>query len=360
MKKRILIVSGFLALLVCMALVCASCDTGDPNNQSGSDDPSKGNAGGVEDTTYYVSSSSGSDDNDGSEAKPFKTIKKVNTIKLGPGSKILFKRGDVWSCWDDGKKPLTPLGRGEKGKPVIIGAYGAGSKPIIKGSGLEEAVLIEKMEYVRVENLEITNDDEKGYLGNAASKGANVRRGVYVKANNRYDYNPAGTYARTDSSGRSTTDFGAMRGVELVGLEIHDVLGFAIHSNGLGAVRPDRPGSIPSGLVAAWWYCGGIFFKNGDLDGNGGAGPLVLAGQAVGQIVDPLIENCYIYDVSCGGVYADHSPGRWEVDRHPHPGYNEYLDYSFRGLLVKDTVIRNIGGEAIQPNNAFWNYLVEG
>ena len=49
-------------------------------------------------TTYYVSSSSGSDANGGTSAgAAWATAAKVNAQSLQPGDSVLFKRGDVWN-----------------------------------------------------------------------------------------------------------------------------------------------------------------------------------------------------------------------------------------------------------------------
>ncbi|MBI9070031.1 MAG: discoidin domain-containing protein [Melioribacteraceae bacterium] len=77
---------------------------------------------------YYVSSSEGNDKNNGlSEQNPFKTIKRVNDLKVMPNTKILFKRGDIW---ENG----TTLNLDFSGKPnerIIIGDYSSGEKPIL-------------------------------------------------------------------------------------------------------------------------------------------------------------------------------------------------------------------------------------
>ncbi len=77
--------------------------------------------------TYYVSSSRGNDENDGlSEDTPFKTLTRASQLELKPGSKLLLRASDVWQ-----RQTLTPKGNGTKEKPVIIGTYGKGAKPII-------------------------------------------------------------------------------------------------------------------------------------------------------------------------------------------------------------------------------------
>ena len=108
-------------------------------------------------TTYYVDDSTGSDANPGTRmSTPIKSLEKANSIKLGPGDKLLFKAGSRYTG------QLKPTGRGAKGRPILIGMYGRGDKPRFDGEGkVLDTVLIENMEYVTIENLEITNKGEK-------------------------------------------------------------------------------------------------------------------------------------------------------------------------------------------------------
>ena len=83
-------------------------------------------------TTYYVSSSEGDDDNAGtSEAAPFATGAKVNSLDLAPGDHVLFKCGDTWRG-----EPLVIDDAGTPGSPITFGAYPAGctDKPILSGA----------------------------------------------------------------------------------------------------------------------------------------------------------------------------------------------------------------------------------
>lgn len=70
---------------------------------------------------YYVSSSEGNDANDGmSEAKPWKTLARVNNTSVPAGSVILFRRGDIWNM----------EGRFLSKANVTFSAYGTGAKPV--------------------------------------------------------------------------------------------------------------------------------------------------------------------------------------------------------------------------------------
>ena len=79
-------------------------------------------------TVYYVSSSFGSDSNDGlSESKPWKTVSHVNSQTFKPGDAILFKSGDTW------REQIIPKG-GNVNNYIYYSSYGTGVKPLFLGS----------------------------------------------------------------------------------------------------------------------------------------------------------------------------------------------------------------------------------
>ena len=78
---------------------------------------------------YYVSSSDGSDSNNGlSPSTPWKTLAKVNSMDLPSGSYVCLKRGDLWRETLMADKP-----------GVTYTAYGTGEKPMIYGSPVNGA-----------------------------------------------------------------------------------------------------------------------------------------------------------------------------------------------------------------------------
>lgn len=113
-------------------------------------------------TTYYVSSSTGSDSNDGkSPEKPFKTVEPVNNLSLQAGDNILFKRGDTFTG-----AHLAPMGSGEAadGKWITIDAYGSGANPVFKNAAkIEAAISLSALTTARA--YRIRNLDIDGYLG---------------------------------------------------------------------------------------------------------------------------------------------------------------------------------------------------
>jgi hypothetical protein len=76
-------------------------------------------------TSYYVSSSTGSDTNSGtSAATAWATLAKVNGSSFAAGDTIYFKRGDTWN------EQLIPPSSGVNGNPITFDAYGSGPAPV--------------------------------------------------------------------------------------------------------------------------------------------------------------------------------------------------------------------------------------
>jgi parallel beta-helix repeat protein len=78
-------------------------------------------------TTYYVSNA-GNDSNSGiTTALPWKTLAKVNSTTFKAGDQILFQNGSTFYG------TLTVKNSGFAGSPIVYGAYGTGSNPMITG-----------------------------------------------------------------------------------------------------------------------------------------------------------------------------------------------------------------------------------
>lgn len=122
--------------------------------------------------TFYIDNEEGNDDNDGtSEDTAWKNISKLSKLSLDAGSRILLKRGCTWE-----RQMLSFKGSGTEDKPIVIDAYGSGTKPCLKGNGaLYNVIYLFNQEYIEISNLDIQN------------QGAtldNLRRGIYVLADN--------------------------------------------------------------------------------------------------------------------------------------------------------------------------------
>lgn len=79
-------------------------------------------------TNYYVSSDGNDANNGTSPSTPWKTIAKFNSFtKLAAGDAVLFSRGDMFY----GSIMVNKSGGSRK--PIIFGAYGTGTDPVITG-----------------------------------------------------------------------------------------------------------------------------------------------------------------------------------------------------------------------------------
>jgi hypothetical protein len=93
-------------------------------------------------TNYYISSSGGSDSNNGtSPSSAWKSFSKLNTEwnNINPGDTILIKRGDYFAPSSIGNLAVIefPINKsGVEGSPIVIGAYGSGELPVISGENL--------------------------------------------------------------------------------------------------------------------------------------------------------------------------------------------------------------------------------
>ncbi len=77
---------------------------------------------------YFVDSVDGNDNAAGtSEATAWKTLHKVNSVKVLPGDTVRLRRGGLW------RETLVPHS-GEPGRPVTYTTYGSGVKPILQQS----------------------------------------------------------------------------------------------------------------------------------------------------------------------------------------------------------------------------------
>ena len=117
--------------------------------------------------TFYVSSSRGSDDNDGlSPASPWRTLERAAAAaapRLGPGSSLLLRQGDAWSV---GTADFLTGMRGTAEAPVTIGSYDDGSsgpeRPLISrpaGAAAGPTLTIDNSSGVVVRSLEIAGGE---------------------------------------------------------------------------------------------------------------------------------------------------------------------------------------------------------
>lgn len=102
-------------------------------------------------TSYYVSTS-GNDANPGTSKEPFKTIAKINSLKLKPGDTVFFKGGETF----DGT--LSLLIQGTPEKPMVISSYEEGTATIQGGN--KEAIIISGS-YFKLHNIHAKGNGRK-------------------------------------------------------------------------------------------------------------------------------------------------------------------------------------------------------
>jgi hypothetical protein len=216
---------------------------------------------------FYVDSRDGNDTNAGTSSEAaWKSLTKVNSTSFRPGDRILLRSSSVW------EGQLWPKGSGVEGKPITVGTYGGGGKPVINGEGqVQDAVLLKNQEYWEIEDLEITNTGPQ----------RGERRAVHVALEN----------------------YGEAHHIYIRSLTIHDVNGVdnvkpngGIHYTSVGDKKPsrfidlrienneiyhvDRSGIFgwsDSWVRSKWYPSLGVIVRGNQLHDIGGDGIVVVA-----------------------------------------------------------------------------------
>ena len=170
-------------------------------------------------TAYYADSEKGNDANDGKSAKTaWRTLAKINSGEFAAGDKVLLKTGSHWTGF------LAPGGSGKAKNPITLGKYGNGPKPKINAeSKFLAALYLHNVEYWTVSDLDISNTGTWGLP------------------------NLTGALVKID-------DFGTAHEITLRGLDVHDVAGSLVKSEGGGsgihcAAGGDKVKSRYDGLI---------------------------------------------------------------------------------------------------------------
>ena len=122
---------------------------------------------------FYLDNEQGNDGADGlSPRKAWKTPARANKEAFSPGDALLLKRGCAFTGG------LAPMGGGAPGRPVAIGAWGKGPRPVIDG-GKSDAINIAGTSHWVIRDLELTSDMnvERSGLKIATLAGGEKHRG---------------------------------------------------------------------------------------------------------------------------------------------------------------------------------------
>ena len=245
---------------------------------------------------YYADSQNGNDANDGRSPKTaWKTLTKINSGQFAAGDKILLRAGSHWAGF------IAPGGRGNSKSPITLSRYGEGPKPRINAeSQFLAALYLHNVEHWTVSGLDIANTGNWG-LPNLA--------GALV----------------------SIQDFGTAHQIALKNLDIHDVGGSLIKSEGGGngvsvtasgekvksrydglliencrLTHTDRNGITMSGYWsrADWFPSLRVVIRGNSLSDIGGDGIVPIACD--GALVERnIITGCRLRcDDSAAGIWA--------------------------------------------------------
>ncbi|MEK7474914.1 MAG: right-handed parallel beta-helix repeat-containing protein [Candidatus Coatesbacteria bacterium] len=103
-------------------------------------------------TAYHVDATSGNDAAEGkTPATAWRTLDPVNARTFKPGDAILLKRGGTWM------QGLAPKGSGVPGRPITIGAFGEGARPIVDGVNRPGVGLVDQS-YWTIQDVAATSD----------------------------------------------------------------------------------------------------------------------------------------------------------------------------------------------------------
>ena len=141
----------------------------------------------------FVDCAAGDGTGDGQTATTaWRTLGRLAVEPLAPGATVRIARGSVCAG------PLTVSGSGSATAPIRVQAHGDGVDPIIDGTGLPAAVSLRDQSWITLSGLRITGSTRWGvYVGSAA---------------------------------------GAVKGITLEDLEVHDVWGGAPDNKATGLV----------------------------------------------------------------------------------------------------------------------------
>lgn len=151
-------------------------------------------------TSYYIDAALGNDADEGtSPGSAWKSLARLNSVKLAPGDSVLLCRGGVFN----GRLEISASGK--MNARIVVDAYGVGARPrIVAPDSSLYAVRIRSSDYVTLQNIEVVN---------TGSARLARRTGVAVECENH----------------------GTSRSIHLNALFIHDVNGSLVKNEGGGS-----------------------------------------------------------------------------------------------------------------------------
>ena len=216
---------------------------------------------------FYVDSRDGNDANAGTSSEAaWKSLTKVNSTRFLPGDRILLKSSSVW------QGQLWPKGSGVEGKPITLGMYGGGVKPVINGGGMfEDTVLLKNQEFWEIEDLEITNNGPQRVERRAihvALDNYGEAHHIYLRSLTIHDVN--GVDNVKPNGGINYTSVGDRKPSRFVDLHIENNEIYHVDRSGIF-------GWSDSWVRSKWFPSMGVVVRGNQLHDIGGDGIVVVA-----------------------------------------------------------------------------------
>jgi len=176
-------------------------------------------------TTYYVDSVGGGNANAGtSERAPWRDFTNINGKTLGPGERLLIKRGSVIN------QELVISAAGTPDAWAEIGAYGVGPRPAIRRNWdiSERCALIRSPDYLRIRSL-VFSHAAQGLVVNYEYKrgdhaGLVIEDCIAHHIEGLYRPNANGIPEWRDRTGPEGAALSASAGIAIVGANARDLL----------------------------------------------------------------------------------------------------------------------------------------
>ena len=237
-------------------------------------------------SNYYIDSENGDDSANGrSESSAWRSLEALEEREFSAGDTINLKGSFEGS--------LQFKGSGTADSPITVKSYG-NKKAVIDAKGVSSAVIIKNQDYITLTDVEICN--------RAVLKvGQVLRSGVNI----------------------TCTEDRVMYGIQILNCDIHDVYGVVANPSGSN-------GQLPNGFSNA-----GILIKHT-------ATP--VAGKNGFDGI--LIQGCTLTDVKCEGIRSVDGY-KWVKGDDAMTMPPESMTYTFKNLVIKDTVLERTGMDGI-------------
>lgn len=317
-------------------------------------------------TNYYFDSVNGSDANVGTTPRQaFKSLGKLNDLHINAGDSILLKAGSVFT------DKLYFSGKGEAGKPIVIGKYGGENMPHIKGDATElEMVHIYNSEHIVIRDLEISNKGKKirPRLSGLFVEVYNYGKAEDITIDNLFIHNVYGSLIKGE--GHEHVDAGGGQAMMLRNFRDDGTDSIPSYFDGLLVQNCLLKDSQRNGIIMwgnwirkQWLPNLNVIIRNNVLDGIPGDG--IVPTACDGAIVEyNVMKNCPLTlpaTEACDGIWpfsSDNTIVQYNVvsgHKSQTDGYGFDSDYNCRNSLFQFNLSdNNEGGFLLLCNSGGW------